>query len=130
MTFSDSDQTLGGRMSLARSARGLSVEQVAKRLGVKESTINNWEGDRSEPRPSKMQMLAGVLNVPVLWLLAGKTVDNELDININVSETSKLVSKLDQLHHHHQQTAKIIFELMSDIRRLQHDLDQDAGDHL
>ena len=120
-------QTLGGRIGLSRDARNLTIEQVAKRIGVKVSTLQNWENDRSEPRPSKLQMLAGVLKVPVLWLLAGNTIDQDFEVDIDVSETADITAKLEQLHQHHQQTAKLIFELMSDIRRLQRDIDEDVA---
>lgn len=120
-------QTLGGRIGLSRNARNLTTEQVAKRIGVKVSTLQNWENDRSEPRPSKLQMLAGVLKVPVLWLLAGNTMDEDFEVDIDVSETADIAAKLEQLHHHHQQTAKLIFELISDIRRLQRDIDDDVA---
>ena len=35
-------------------------------------TIQNWESDRSEPRANKLQMLAGFLNVSMIWLLTGE----------------------------------------------------------
>ena len=43
------DATLGGRISLAREASGLTVAQVVKRLGVRVATYSAWETDRSEP---------------------------------------------------------------------------------
>ena len=46
----EEDTTLGGRISMARETSGLSVDQVVKRLGVKATTYEAWEADRSEPR--------------------------------------------------------------------------------
>jgi transcriptional regulator with XRE-family HTH domain len=67
----DQDTTLGGRISLAREASGLSVTQVVKRLGVRSATYAAWEADRSEPRANKLVALAGILNVSPPYLLGG-----------------------------------------------------------
>ena len=67
----EEDTTLGGRISMAREASGLSVSQVVKRLGVKSTTYKAWEADRSEPRANKLVALAGILNVSPPYLLSG-----------------------------------------------------------
>ena len=65
------DATLGGRISFAREASGLTVAQVVKRLGVRVATYSAWEADRSEPRANKLVALAGILNVSPPYLLSG-----------------------------------------------------------
>ena len=70
-TQADMDDTLGGRIVSAREAAGLSTAQLARRLGVKSATLQNWETDRSEPRSNKLFMLAGLLNVSPTWLMNG-----------------------------------------------------------
>ena len=69
--YSDEQATFGDRIAAARAALGMSQAQLARRLGVKAPTIDAWEGDRSEPRANKLQMLAGMLNVSMLWLMTG-----------------------------------------------------------
>lgn len=64
--------TFGDRIVAARDAVGLSQQELARRLGVKLATVQNWEGDRSEPRANKLQMLAGMLNVSIIWLMTGE----------------------------------------------------------
>jgi transcriptional regulator with XRE-family HTH domain len=64
--------TFGDRMTGAREAAGLSQAELAKRLGVKVKTIRAWENDRSEPRANRLQMLAGILGVSIMWLLNGE----------------------------------------------------------
>ncbi|MEO0750111.1 MAG: transcriptional regulator, partial [Pseudomonadota bacterium] len=44
----------------------------AKRLGVKLATLKSWEDDFNEPRANKLQMLAGILNVSLSWILTGE----------------------------------------------------------
>ena len=46
---------------------------IARRLGIKVETVNKWENDLAEPRANKLQMLAGILNVSLTWLLASFT---------------------------------------------------------
>lgn len=70
-TQADMDDTLGGRIVSGREAAGLTTAQLARRLGVKSATLQNWETDRSEPRSNKLFMLAGLLNVSPTWLING-----------------------------------------------------------
>ena len=72
MDYSEGAATFGDRLALAREAQNMSQEQLASRLGLRASTIDNWECDRSEPRANKLQMLAGFLNVSMVWLLTGE----------------------------------------------------------
>ena len=64
--------TFGDRLAAAREAAGLKRAEFARRLGVKKITIADWEGDISEPRANRLQMMAGLLNVSVGWLLMGE----------------------------------------------------------
>lgn len=66
-----SDDTLGGRLSAARDASGLSLADVANRIGVKRESLLAWEADRAEPRPSSLIDLAGILGVSPMWLMTG-----------------------------------------------------------
>lgn len=70
--YSDEIATFGDRLAGAREAEGLSQGDLAKRLGVKLKTVRSWEEDLAEPRANKLQMLAGVLNVSIMWLLNGE----------------------------------------------------------
>jgi len=70
--FSDQAATFGDRIAAAREAMGMSQAQLARRMGIKTATLKNWEDDRSEPRANKLQMLAGVLNASIIWLMSGE----------------------------------------------------------
>lgn len=67
----DRFNTIGGRICTGRETIGLSTAQLARRLGVKTSTLAGWETDRAEPRSNKLVMLAALLNVSPTWLLTG-----------------------------------------------------------
>lgn len=69
--FSDDASTFGDRVAAARRAAGLKQEELAARLGIKLKTIRAWEDDVSEPRANRLAMMAGMLNVSIIWLLTG-----------------------------------------------------------
>ncbi|MCL3881008.1 helix-turn-helix domain-containing protein [Marivita sp. GX14005] len=64
--------TFGDRLTAAREASGMTQEALAKRLGVKKLTLRNWEDDLSEPRANRLSMMAGLLNVSMMWLINGE----------------------------------------------------------
>lgn len=70
--YSEERATFGDRLAAAREGTELSQKELAKRLGVKSKTIAAWENDLSEPRANRLQMLAGLLNVSLMWLLNGE----------------------------------------------------------
>ena len=70
--YSDKQATLGDRLAAAREAAGLSQSSLATRLGVRQKTLRAWEGDVSEPRANRLQMLAAMLGVSLRWLLTGE----------------------------------------------------------
>ena len=70
--YSNEAATFGDRVAAGRESLGFSQADLAKRLGIKLKTLQAWEYDLSEPRANKLQMLSGVLNVSLGWLLNGE----------------------------------------------------------
>lgn len=70
--FGPDAATFGDRVAGAREHAGMTQAQLARRLGVKKATLVSWEEDLSEPRANKLSMMAGVLNVSIMWLLTGE----------------------------------------------------------
>lgn len=64
--------TFGDRVAAAREQTGMTQAVLAKRLGVRLSTLRGWEDDLSEPRANRLSMLAGLLNVSMMWLINGE----------------------------------------------------------
>ncbi len=64
-------RTLGERIRRFRLEQGLYQAQLAKRVGVDEMTIVNWEKDRSAPRGSRLARLAEALGVEIEELGVG-----------------------------------------------------------
>ncbi|MEM5519726.1 helix-turn-helix domain-containing protein [Sulfitobacter sp. AS59] len=64
--------TFGDRVAAARENAQMTQAALAKRLGVKQSTLRGWEDDLSEPRANRLATLAGVLGVSMMWLINGE----------------------------------------------------------
>jgi HTH-type transcriptional regulator, cell division transcriptional repressor len=69
--YSEAASTYGDRITWAREASGMTAADMARRLGVRLTTVQAWEADRAEPRANRLQMMAGMLNVSIRWLLTG-----------------------------------------------------------
>lgn len=70
--YSAETATFGDRVAGAREALGIGQPELARRLGVRVKTLRDWENDLAEPRANKLQMLAGILGVSLMWLLNGE----------------------------------------------------------
>ncbi|WP_430465035.1 helix-turn-helix domain-containing protein [Tabrizicola sp.] len=108
--FSDDVATLGDRLEAARNAAGLTQRQLAQRLGVRDTTVAAWEADRQEPRGNRMQMIAGMLNVSLMWLMTGegdgidspvveKPADVPFDARTALADLARLHQQLQDLSH-------------------------------
>lgn len=64
--------TFGDRVAAAREAAGMTQKQLAKRLGVRVATLRSWEDDLSEPRANRLSIMAGLMNVSMMWLINGE----------------------------------------------------------
>lgn len=70
--YSGNATTFGDRLEGARETAGLSQDDLAVRLGIGVDTLSAWEDDVADPRANKLQMVAGILNVSLMWLLTGE----------------------------------------------------------
>lgn len=90
--------TFGDRLAAAREAAGMEQSALARRLGVKASTIRKWEEDLSEPRANRLSIMAGILGVSMGWLIdgSGEGVDGP-DVNTMDVDTKALLAELRDL---------------------------------
>ena len=80
--------TFGDRLEAARRNANLSQRELAKHIGIKNSTLQNWEDDVTEPPANKLNTLAGMLNVSLMWLVNGERDGLEASDENSVSETN------------------------------------------
>lgn len=101
--------TLEHRITEAMEAKGLSMDDLARQLGITVKTLKNWLSGRTMPRPNKLQMLAGVLGVSLTWLLSGTEEHDPL---------SGRPSRLDQLEQKVERMAHLqreLFQLSNEV---------------
>ena len=78
--------TFGDRLAAARENSNLSQNDLAKRLGVK----------NSEPRANRLSMLAGLLNVSITWLISaeGSGVEAPSKLDRSADSLQEIVKEL------------------------------------
>jgi HTH-type transcriptional regulator, cell division transcriptional repressor len=92
--WGDETATFGDRLAHARDSVGMSQAQLAHRMGLKLQSLRNWEENRSEPRANRLQMMAGMLNVSMVWLMTGQGEAPQLESDGTGGGAADLVSEL------------------------------------
>ncbi|MEM8741332.1 MAG: helix-turn-helix domain-containing protein [Pseudomonadota bacterium] len=110
--YTDESATFGDRVTAAREVLGLSLEQLSRPLGVSVDTISDWEADRSEPRANRMQMLAGVLNVSLIWLMTGESDKDELRANVAKDVPQDVLDELRMIRADQMRVSERLAQLM------------------
>ena len=116
--FDPETSTFGDRVSGAREAAGMTQKQLAKRLGVKLVTLRNWENDMAEPRANNLSMLAGLLNVSMMWLLdgTGEGVDPVQDVSREEKDMNEILAEIVDLKSRALRTANRLGALEKKLR--------------
>ena len=116
--FSEETATFGDRLAGAREALGISQEDMARRLGVKLKTVVSWENDWSEPRANKLQMVAGLLNVSIRWLLTGEGVGpDDPDLVDLEGDLNQIILDLRQMRQEHARLGEQMGRLEKRLRQ-------------
>ena len=113
---------IGERIAAARIAKGFSERQLANRLGVEESSLESWEAGLRDPRANRVNQLAGVLEVPIAWLLAGSDSLPEMTAP-ELSETHEIETRLIRAEQLINELSLLVTELRGQTRRVQRDID-------
>lgn len=91
--------TFGDRVAAAREMAGMTQAELARRLGVRVSTLRKWENDLSEPRANRLSIMAGLLNVSMMWLIngQGEGLDAPLEEEVLPSSATDILNELRDL---------------------------------
>ena len=57
------------RLKSVMKERKMTQTELAKRTGIRQSSISDWLNDRYEPKQDKVYIIAKALNVSPAWLL-------------------------------------------------------------
>lgn len=84
------------RVKELREKAGLSMDQMAKQLGVTKSRINMWENNGTVPRMNVLIELAKFFNVTTDFLLGNDETTNLSLENARLSSLQRNLSKLSE----------------------------------
>lgn len=116
--YSEDAATLGDRVTAARERMNMTQTQLAKRMGVQVNTLRGWENDNSEPRANRLTMMAGILNVSVMWLLNGEGEGVE-EAGLDNSETLGILNQMRDIRVEMNQLTKRLALLEKRLREAQ-----------
>lgn len=71
-TYILSVMKIGHRIKESRELRRLSQGELARRVGVSQPTVSEWENGKTEPTVDNMRALAVELHVCFEWLATGR----------------------------------------------------------
>lgn len=118
--FGPDAATFGDRVVGARENSNMTQGQLSRRLGIKLATLQSWEEDRSEPRANKLQMLSGMLNVSLPWLLSGQGIGPDEPIQEPVqNDISIILLEMRSIKTQMNQTADRLSRLEKQLRLAQ-----------
>lgn len=70
------------RIKSTRVSLGLSQAILAKKTGVSQPTVANWETGSHIPRQAVLEKIAKALNVSALWLLSGTRESDDIPASL------------------------------------------------
>ena len=112
---------LSERIASARMAIGYSQAELATKLGVQLSSIQNWENERTAPRSNLMGQLAGILNVSLVWLMSGgESYHGDLP---HLEETAQLSRKIQHAENLLSELSGVLSDLKTQANKLQDEFD-------
>ncbi|MFO9584287.1 helix-turn-helix transcriptional regulator [Legionella pneumophila serogroup 1] len=83
---------IGGRITQARKANGLTMKVLAERTGLGVARIGNWEQGTRSPGPEEAIVLSKELQVAASWLLCltndprGERLEHVIPTALNYQE--------------------------------------------
>ena len=88
------NQLFSTRVKELREKAGLSMDQLAKQLGITKSRVNMWENNGTVPRMNVLVELAKFFNVTTDYLLGN---DDTSNLSLNNTRLSTLQRNLGKL---------------------------------
>lgn len=112
--------TFGDRVAAAREAAGMTQAVLARRLGVRLATLRGWENDTAEPRANRLSILAGLLNVSMMWLIngEGEGLDGSEGAGVLPTDAAELLAEMRTLRVELSESAKNVARLEKRLRAM------------
>lgn len=115
--------SFGEKLKEARNRKDLKQSELATQLGVKNTTISNWENNISKPDLDTLSYICGILGVKVSYFLDAKLPEDEITV-----QEFELIKKYRDLDDYGRETIDIALkreaERVSQKLKLQSQLDE------
>lgn len=117
------NRKFGNRIAQARNQKGYTLKEAARRMSVTEKTFENWEEGKILPRANKVQMLAGVLGVSLLWILDGEEqFEAEAGCLSQLEKLGQKVERISQLQQELNQLTNAVISEFGALQQIEDDL--------
>ena len=90
-------ENFGERIKELRKERGITIYEMATKLGISRNTLTNWERGEKEPHTVEvLEEMAEILKVPLKNLLAGEK-ESGIENNPVIKNLNDRVTRLEQI---------------------------------
>jgi len=113
----------GRRIKKLRIDSGLSMQDLADKVGVTKSSINMWENSNSVPKDNILITLSKIFNVSIDYLLGNEKMEEKVPENKTLHYIQRNLEKLDEQKL--KQAEKILQTVFDDIFEDREDEDDD-----
>ena len=107
------NKIFGQRIKKLRNDKGLSMQELADKLGVTKSSINMWENSSSIPKNNILISLSKMFNVSIDYLLGNEEMQEKVPENKQLHYIQRNLEKLDEQRL--KQAEKILKTVFDDI---------------
>lgn len=83
-------EKIGKFIQEKRKQQGLTQKQLAEKIGITDKAVSKWERGLGCPDVSILELLSDILNVSILEILKGRTIENEI---IKITEANDYVKE-------------------------------------
>ena len=113
----------GRRIKKLRTDSGLSMQDLADKVGVTKSSINMWENSNNVPKDNILITLYKIFNVSIDYLLGNEKMEEKVPENKTLHYIQRNLEKLDEQKL--KQAEKILQTVFDDIFEDREDEDDD-----
>ncbi|QDQ25313.1 helix-turn-helix domain-containing protein [Chitinimonas arctica] len=123
--------TIANRITYAREAKKLGIQQLADALGVSYQGVRQWELGMTEPRGKRLDAIAAALGVSRLWLQTGihqAAADNPLGAG-NITTRPRPIKVWEEgeaLEHGEVEVKRLSLRMAAGVGRLQWEVDEEG----
>lgn len=113
----------GKKIKKLRIDSGLSMQELAEKIGVTKSSINMWENSNSIPKDSILIKLSKVFDVSIDYLLGNEKMEEKVPESKTLHYIQRNLEKLDEQKL--KQAEKILQTVFDDIFEAREDDEDD-----